>query len=51
MQQALELAKDAAGHNDVPVGAVVVNQNGEIIGRGKNEREKNNDPLAHAATS
>ena len=42
------LAKDAAGHNDVPVGAVVVNQNGEVIGRGKNEREKNNDPLAHA---
>ena len=42
------LAKDAVGHNDVPVGAVVVNQNGEVIGRGKNEREKNNDPLAHA---
>ncbi len=48
MQQALLLAKDAAEHNDVPVGAVVVNQNGEVIGRGKNEREKNNDPLAHA---
>ena len=48
MQQALELAKEAAEHNDVPVGAVVVNQNGEVIGRGKNEREKNNDPLAHA---
>jgi len=48
MQQALNLAKDAAEHNDVPVGAVVVNQNGEVIGRGKNEREKNNDPLAHA---
>ena len=42
------LAKEAAEHNDVPVGAVVENQNGEIIGRGKNEREKNNDPLAHA---
>jgi tRNA(adenine34) deaminase len=48
MQQALELAKEAAEHNDVPVGAVVVNQNGKVIGRGKNEREKNNDPLAHA---
>ena len=48
MQQALELAKNAAEHNDVPVGAVVVNKNGEVIGRGKNEREKNNDPLAHA---
>ena len=42
------LAKDAAEDNDVPVGAVVVNQSGEVIGRGKNEREKNNDPLAHA---
>ena len=48
MQQALLLAKEAAEDNDVPVGAVVVNQNGEVIGRGKNEREKNNDPLAHA---
>lgn len=48
MQQALLLAKDAAEDNDVPVGAVVVNQSGEVIGRGKNEREKNNDPLAHA---
>lgn len=42
------LAKKAAEDNDVPVGAVVVNQSGEVIGRGKNEREKNNDPLAHA---
>ena len=48
MQQALNLAKEAAEDNDVPVGAVVVNQSGEVIGRGKNEREKNNDPLAHA---
>lgn len=48
MQQALLLAKNAAEDNDVPVGAVVVNQSGEVIGRGKNEREKNNDPLAHA---
>jgi tRNA(adenine34) deaminase len=48
MQQALELAKEAAEHNDVPVGAVIVNQNGKVIGHGKNEREKNNDPLAHA---
>jgi len=48
MQQALELAKEATEHNDVPVGAVVVNQNGEVIGHGKNEREKSNDPLAHA---
>jgi tRNA(adenine34) deaminase len=48
MQQAIQLAKEAAEDNDVPVGAVIVNQNGKVIGRGKNEREKNNDPLAHA---
>ena len=48
MQQALLLAKDAANHGDVPVGAVVVDDSGVVIGSGKNERVKNNDPLAHA---
>jgi tRNA(adenine34) deaminase len=48
MQQALLLAKEAANHGDVPVGAIIVDENGAIIGRGKNERVKNNDPLAHA---
>ena len=48
MQQALLLAKDAANHGDVPVGAIIVDENGAVIGRGKNERVKNNDPLAHA---
>ena len=48
MQQALLLAKEAANHGDVPVGAIVVDEKGAVIGRGKNERVKNNDPLAHA---
>ncbi len=48
MSNALQLADQAQLHNDVPVGALVVNQMGEIIGRGKNEREKSSDPLAHA---
>ena len=48
MQQALLLAKDAANHGDVPVGAIIVDEKGAVIGRGKNERVKNNDPLAHA---
>ena len=48
MSKALQLAGQAQLHNDVPVGALVVNQSGEIIGSGKNEREKSNDPLAHA---
>ena len=48
MQQALLLAKEAANHGDVPVGAIIVDENGAAIGSGKNERVKNNDPLAHA---
>jgi tRNA(adenine34) deaminase len=48
MQQAIALAKDAAAHNDVPVGALVVNEKGEILGTGHNLREESNDPSAHA---
>jgi tRNA(adenine34) deaminase len=48
MQQAISFAKDAAVHNDVPVGALVVNEQDEILGTGHNLREENNDPTAHA---
>ena len=48
MQQAISYAKDAADHNDVPVGALVVNEQGEILGTGHNLREESNDPTAHA---
>ena len=48
MQQAISFAKDAAAHNDVPVGALVVNEQGEILGTGHNLREESNDPTAHA---
>lgn len=34
--------------DDVPVGAVIVDQKGEIIARGRNERELSKDPTAHA---
>ena len=34
--------------DDVPVGAVIVDQKGEIIARGRNERELSGDPTAHA---
>jgi len=34
--------------NDVPIGAVVLNAAGEIIGKGGNERELKGDPTAHA---
>ena len=48
MQAALSLAKLAGDSGDVPVGAIVVNEAGEILGSGQNLREKNNDPSAHA---
>ena len=48
MHQAIELANDAAAHDDVPVGAIVVNELGEVLGTGHNLREKSNDPTAHA---
>ena len=48
MQQAILLAKEAATKGDVPVGALVVDDAGTIIGIGANLREQGNDPTAHA---
>lgn len=48
MQEALRLAQVAADCGEVPVGAVVVDASGAIIGRGSNLREKDADPLSHA---
>ena len=48
MQQAISLASEVKFSGDVPVGALIVNEVGEIISFGKNEREKDNDPTAHA---
>ena len=48
MQQAILLAKEAAIKGDVPVGALVVDDAGTIIGIGANLREQDNDPTAHA---
>src|SRR6056297_1940782 len=47
MEQALLEAKKAYKSKEVPIGAVV-ECNGEIIGRGYNRRESDNDPTAHA---
>ncbi len=47
MQQAIELARKCLDAEDVPVGALVV-LGGRIIGRGYNQREKLQDPTAHA---
>ena len=48
MQEAISLAKEAAIKGDVPVGALVVDDAGTIIGMGANLREQDNDPTAHA---
>jgi tRNA(adenine34) deaminase len=48
MQRALELAREAAAHGDVPVGAVVTDAAGTVIGVGRNLREATHDPTAHA---
>ncbi len=48
MRRALELADDAAADGDVPVGAVVVDATGRIVGEGRNLREVTGDPTAHA---
>jgi tRNA(adenine34) deaminase len=48
MGAALREARAALEHDDVPIGAVVVSDAGEIIGRGHNERERREDPTAHA---
>lgn len=47
MQIAFEEAKKAYNLNEVPVGAIIV-LNGEVIGKGHNLRESNQDALAHA---
>ncbi|MEE9293816.1 MAG: tRNA adenosine(34) deaminase TadA [Phycisphaerae bacterium] len=47
MKAALREAEKAAQEDEIPVGAVVVSA-GRIIGRGYNQREKLNDPTAHA---
>jgi tRNA(adenine34) deaminase len=48
MRLALQEADQALATGDVPVGAVVVDVEGHVIGRGRNERELNQDPTAHA---
>ncbi len=49
MKEALSLALEAESLGDVPIGAVIVRKSdGEIIGRGKNDKEAGKNPLGHA---
>lgn len=44
----LALDEAARAGDDVPIGAIVLSPTGEVIGRGRNERELHGDPTAHA---
>jgi len=48
MSEAIAIARSAVSTGDVPVGAIVLNKDGVVIGKGTNEREAHNDPTAHA---
>ncbi len=48
MEKALALAEKAAEIGEIPVGAIVVSPEGEIIGEGYNQRELLQSPIAHA---
>jgi len=48
MSRALALARAAVDDDDVPVGAVVVSPDGRVLGEGRNRREADGDPTAHA---
>ena len=48
MGRALDAAREAGEHEDVPIGAVVLNPDGEVIAVAGNERELISDPTAHA---
>lgn len=48
MERALELAREAAANGEIPVGAVVVDREGRIVGEGRNRREELCSPTAHA---
>jgi tRNA(adenine34) deaminase len=48
MNAALEVAREALESGDVPVGAIVLDPDGNIVGSGRNRREEDGDPTAHA---
>lgn len=48
MIRALELAEAAGEAGDVPVGAVIVGANGQVLAEAENRRERDHDPTAHA---
>ena len=48
MELALSLAREAGEHGEVPVGCVIADSSGRVVGRGRNRRETDRSALAHA---
>ncbi|BAY12930.1 tRNA adenosine(34) deaminase TadA [Calothrix sp. NIES-2098] len=48
MTRALELAKTAGNAGEVPVGALIVDDSGNLLAEGENRKERDQDPTAHA---
>lgn len=49
MNEAIALAEEAAAAGEIPVGAIVTDrETGEVLGRGRNRREQDHSPTAHA---
>lgn len=48
MNRALELAQQAGEAGEVPVGAVIIDQNNQLIAEAQNRKERDFDPTAHA---
>ncbi len=48
MREALDVSQRALASGDVPVGALVLDPDGQVMGRGWNAREATGDPTAHA---
>lgn len=48
MRAALDEARAAPASGDVPIGAVVLDREGTVVGRGHNVRERDGDPTGHA---
>ena len=48
MALALQEAEGALAHGDIPIGALVIDADGVVIARAHNQRERDQDPTAHA---
>lgn len=51
MDTAIEQAEKSWSEGGIPIGAALVNSNGEVVARGHNERVQSGDPTAHAEIS